>query len=202
MPLLVGRRLRRLARRVRAGGERSRPRPDLFASLRAELVPLVAGIAGSKRPLRMSRRSAGDFPVDRQKGLRRDRRRVDRLRLRPWPARHHGAPVLQRDRPGRLPDHHAVRPTRLHRRLLLDPPRGRPRPLRARARPGAPWHPDGRGRLARRPRVAVEALGERRRPESGILVALAPAGPSGLPRPIADTTSTSSTPRSTGSPPP
>ena len=75
----------------------------------------------------LEREYPGRPPAD----LRRGGGRGHRLRLRRRPARRDHAPVLQRHRPRRLPDHHALQPAPLQRGVLRHPARGRPRHLRA-----------------------------------------------------------------------
>ena len=162
-------------------GARSRDLAALFDALRGELVPLVAAIAGARRrPDRSILRR--EYPLDRQRvfgeavaaavGFDFDRGRLDTTEH----------PFCTGIGPGDTPDHHPLRRPQLRRRLLRRPPRGRPRPLRPGARPRAPRHADGRGRLARHPREPVAALGERRRPGPAVLGLLVPARPPGLPR--------------------
>ena len=97
--------------------------------------------------------------------------------------------------------HHAHRPDEPARpRVFGDDPRGRPRALRAGLRRRALPHAAGRGAVDGAARVAVPALGERRRPQprrSGRLLPAAPRGAS--PRRSAEWRSRSSTARSTGS---
>ena len=144
-------------------GARSRDLADLFARLRAELVPLVRAIAQSpRRPDPAVLR--GRVPDRPPAGLRRANRRRRWIRFSARSAGHRGAPVLLGDRPGRLPDHHAIRPPPLRRRLLGDPPRGRPRPVRPGPRPGPPRPAQRRGGVAGHPRVAIPPLGKPRRP--------------------------------------
>ena len=78
-------------------------------------------------------------------------------------------PVLHGHRARRLPDHHPIRRAPIQRCVLRRPARGRPRPLRAGARPRTLWNTDGRGRLAGRARVSIPAVGERGRARTGIL---------------------------------
>ena len=173
--------LRRPARRVRARRHQRRDRAALRGAA-ARAGPAGRGDPGEPGPARSGAPAARDRLSDRSPAdLRRDGGGDDRLRLPPRPARHHAAPVLHRDRAGRLPDHHPLRARRLQRRAVRRPPRDRARPLRPGARPRALRHADGRGRLARHPRVAVAALGKRRGPEPAVLDPCLPAGAADLP---------------------
>ena len=117
------------------------------------------------QPRRLLRPVRGRRPAPRGDGGARG----GRLRRRRLAARPRAAPVRAVARPDRRPHHHPLRPARLRRRPLLRPARVRPRPLRgghpARAR-AQPARPAG---LARHPRVAEPAVGERRRPLAPVL---------------------------------
>ena len=90
---------------------------------------------------------------------------------------------------------------RLRRRALLRPARVRPRPLRGRHRARARAQPARPAGLARHPRVAEPAVGERRRPLAPVLrLGAAEAARAPRPRhPRRASTSTRSTARSTRS---
>ncbi len=180
--LCHGRRcLRRTPRRIRAGGDgrgtrrRSSSRSAATSSLSSPRLP-------GRPEGRRRRPSKGIIPLDRQKifgemvasaiGFDFERGRLDTT----------AHPFCSGIGPGDTRITTRFDPRDFSERLLRHPPRGRPRALRARARPGPPRHADGRGGLARRPRVAIAALGERRWPEQGVLGALAAPGPAVLPR--------------------
>ena len=154
----------------------------LFATLRDELVGLVAGAAGNGEQAaqrrRLLRAVRGRRPAPRRDGRARGRRlRPGRLAAGPG-----AAPVRAVARPAGRADHHALRPPRLRRRPLLRAARVRPRPLRGGHRARARAQPARRAGLARHPRVAEPAVGERRRPLAPVL-RLGAADPARAPRP-------------------
>ena len=129
-------------------GARSVELVALFDALRRELAPFVAAIAeatvrttGDCKDPGPSAASVGEsilrrgYPLDRQRIFGEAVASTIGFDFRPRPAGHDGPPVLHGDRAGRLPDHHALRRTRLQRRLFRHPPRGRPRALRTGSRP-------------------------------------------------------------------
>ena len=174
-----------LRRAARASTSPARPSAELktlFAGLTAELVPLIKRIAESPRkpPTRGSRTR-----VPRRTGRRllaESAAVAIGLRLRGGPARHHVAPVLLRDRAGRLPHHHAVQPAVLQRGVLRRAARDRARAVRAEPAGRALRHPARVGVLPRHPRVAVAAVGEPGRSRPAVLGALLPAPEADVPR--------------------
>ena len=172
----------------------------LFATLRDELVGLVAGATGNgerrAQRRRLLRPVRGRRPAPRRDGRARGGRLRPR-RLAPGPG---AAPVRAVARPAGRPDHDALRPARLRRRALLRAARVRPRPLRgghrARARARPARHPG----VARHPRVPEPAVGEPRRPLAPVLrLGAAEPAPSTSARRWARSTPRRSTARSTRS---
>ena len=177
---------------------------DLAPPVRRRSAPtwclLVAEVAGSARsPAKV----AGDVPRRPPEGVRRGRGRGDWLRFRAGAARRcrpsRSAPGSARATAGSRPRYDPADFTDGFFSILHEVGHGLyEQGLRARP----PGDADGRGGLARGPRVPVPPLGERRGPEPGVLVALAPARPLGLPRArCATSISTPSTPPSTASSP-
>ena len=181
-------RLRRPARRLRAGGTKSRDLAVLFQSLREQLVPLVAAIAAACCQAGHKDRGdatacAGGIPLDRQKvfgeavaaavGFDFQRGRLDVT----------AHPFCTGIGPGDYPDHHAVRRAPVQRRLLRHSPRGRPRALRA----GAATASTLRHAVGEAVSLGVHESQSRlwenaRRPQPAVLDLLVSAGPAGLPR--------------------
>ena len=140
---------------------------------------------GESRVGRGVRRTAileRSYPLDRQRVFGEAVAAAVGFDFRARPARRHGPPVLHRDRAGRLPDHD---PLRRHQfsdaffGILHEVGHG----LYDQGLPAEHFGtPMGEARLAGHPRVAVAALGERRRPQPAVLELLVPAGPADLPR--------------------
>ena len=150
---------------------------EVFATLRPALTDLVRNapevdasfLHGSFDPEAQrlfAERLVGDA------GLRR-------RRLAPRPDR---APVLHVVLEPRRPPDDPL-PPRRSRVGLVDPARGRPRPLRPRDRRLADAHAARRCAVARRQRVAEPHVGEPRRPQPPVLDALVRAAAGGVPRP-------------------
>ena len=115
-------------------------------------------------------------------GVRPRRHQALRLRPRPRPARQ-DAPSLLHQIFGRRRAHHHARLRERHRPgAVLDPARGGPRALRAGRQRRSRGHAAGLGRVRRRAREPVAAVGERGRPQPRLLGAFLSAAARRLPR--------------------
>ncbi len=165
---------------------------EVFAVLRPALTALVA-----RAPEVDASFLHGAFDPEGQRRLRGARPAHPRLRGRRLAPRPDRPPVLHVLLEPRRPPHHPLQPPR-PRVDLVDPARGRPRPLRARDRRRAAAHAAARSAVARAQRVPEPHLGEPRRARQALLGALVRSRSSRRSRRSPQSSSTTSCARSTG----
>ena len=172
---------------------------ELFAALRARLVPIVRAIT-SRAARRRLVPASSSRPTDAAARVRaRGDPRV-RLRLRARPPGPDAPPVHDQVLARRRAHHHARARERSHRRAVQDAARVRPRALRAGHPHGVRGHAARERHVVRRAREPVAPVGEPRRPQPRLLGALLSRAADGVPaRSCARCRSTRSTARSTRS---